>query len=132
MEKNQAKNKNINKSNKKQKKKKMKTWKKVLLVILLILLIAVGIFTYRVYKNGWGLSGMIATVVGHDENTRKNLPELRFLVLGISTDLDDNAPTDTIMVASYNPNSQKATLLSIPRDTFIGSNRNNATRSKRI
>ena len=132
MEKDQAKNKNVNKSKKKQKKKKMKMWKKVLLVIFLVLLIAGGIFTYRVYKNGWGLSGMIATVVGHDENTRKNLPELRVLILGISTDLDENAPTDTIMVASYNPNSQKATLLSIPRDTFIGSNRNNATPGEKI
>ena len=62
----------INDKNKKQ-KKKMKTWKKVILVIFLILLIAGGIFAYRVHKNGGGLSGMLATVVGHDENTRKSL-----------------------------------------------------------
>ena len=33
-----------------------------------------------------GLTGMLATVVGHDENTKKNLSEFRCLVLGISTD----------------------------------------------
>lgn len=108
------------------KKKKMKTWKKVLIVILLLLLAFAGWFTYRTYKNGWGLSGMLATVVGHDENTKKNLPELKVLLLGVSTDLDSEL-TDTIMVASYNPKEQKASLLSIPRDTYIGKNKNKAT-----
>ena len=92
--------------NRENKRKKKKTWKKVLLVILLILIIAIGWFTYRTYKNGGGLSGMLATVVGHDENTKKNLKEIRVLILGVSTDLDSEL-TDTIMVASYNPNTQK-------------------------
>ena len=65
---------------------------------------------------------MLATMVGHDENTRKNLGEFKCLVLGISTDLQGSSLTDTIMVASYNPNTQKATLLSIPRDTYTGKN----------
>ena len=65
------------------KKKKRKTLRIVLLVILLIILIAGGIFAYRVYKNGWGLSGMLATVVGHNENTKKELQELKVLILGI-------------------------------------------------
>lgn len=108
------------------KKKKMKTWKKVLIVILIILLAFAAWFTYRTYKNGWGLSGMLATVVGHDENTKKNLPELKVLLLGVSTDLDSEL-TDTIMVASYDPKEQKASLLSIPRDTYIGKNKNKAT-----
>src|SRR5699024_189285 len=89
-------------------------------------------FAYRTHKNGGGLSGMLATVVGHDENTKKNLPELKVLLLGVSTDLGDNAPTDTIMVASYNPNTQKANLVSIPRDTYIGTNKNKATPSDKI
>ena len=113
----------------KQKKKKKKILRKVLLVILLAA-IAYGIwFAYKTKKNGGGLSGMLATVVGHDENTRKNLPEFKVLLLG---DLGENAPTDTIMVASYNPNTQKASLLSIPRDTFVGSNENRATPSDKI
>ena len=36
------------------------------------------------------------------------------------------------MIASYNPKTQKATLLSIPRDTFIGKNKNTATSYDKI
>ena len=114
------------------KKKKRKTWKIVLLTILVILLIAGGVFAYRVYKNGWGLSGMLATVVGHDEYTKKDLKEFRCLLLGISTDEEGALLTDTIMVASYNPNTQKATLLSIPRDTYTGKNPKKATAYQKI
>ena len=124
----------INKRTKKSKKnkKKMKTWKKILLIIILILLVAGVSFAYKVHKNGGGLSGMLATVVGHDENTKKNLGEFRCLILGISTDQDGVDLTDTIMVASYNPNTQKATLLSIPRDTYTGKNPAKATAYEKI
>lgn len=125
------KNKQIDKEKKRENKKKKKTWKKVVLVILLILLIGIGWFAYKTYKNGGGLSGMLATAVGHDENTKKNLGEIKVLILGISTDLDSQL-TDTIMVASYNPNTQKANLLSIPRDTFTGKYQSRATASQKI
>lgn len=124
-------NKRENKSKNKE-KKKMKLWKKILIIILLVIIAGAGWFAYRTHKNGGGLSGMLATVVGHDEETKKNLPELKVLLLGVSTDLGDTAPTDTIMVASYNPNTQKANLLSIPRDTYIGKNKNKATPSDKI
>ncbi len=117
----------------KKQKRKNKKWGRKILLIILLAVVAYGIwFAYRTHKNGGGLSGMLATVVGHDENTRKNLPEFKVLLLGVSTDLGDNAPTDTIMVASYNPNTQKANLLSIPRDTFVGKNQNKATPSDKI
>lgn len=113
------------------KKRKNKTWKKVLLVIIILVLIGIGWFTYRTIKNGGGLSGMLATVVGHNENTKKDLKEIKVLILGISTDLDSEL-TDTIMVASYNPNTQKSSLLSIPRDTFTGKNTKKAVASQKI
>ena len=122
-------NKRTNRKNKE--KKKMKLWKKILLVILIVLLVAGGWFVYKTQKNGGGLSGMLATAVGHDENTKKNLKEIRVLLLGVSTDLDSKL-TDTIMVASYNPNTQKANLLSIPRDTFVGKNTAKATGAQKI
>lgn len=126
------KNKQIDKEkDKRNKRKKKKKWKKVVIVILLILIMIIGWFAYRTYKNGGGLSGMLATVVGHDENTKKNLKEIKVLVLGVSTDLDSEL-TDTIMVASYDPNTQKANLLSIPRDTFTGKYKNKATASQKI
>ena len=114
------------------KKKKMKMWKKVLLVILLILAISIGEFAYKSHKNGGGLSGMLATAVGHNEQTKKNLGEFKCLILGISTDQDGVDLTDTIMVASYNPNTQKASLLSIPRDTYTGKNPAKATAYEKI
>lgn len=113
-------------------RRKKKVWKKVLLIILLLLLIAGGVFAYKVYKNGGGLTGILATAVGHDENTKKSLEEFKCLVLGISTDEEGALLTDTIMVASYNPNTQKATLLSIPRDTFTGTNPAKATPYQKI
>lgn len=118
--------------NNKKKKKKKKTWKKILLAFLLILLVAGGVFAYKVHRNGGGLSGMLATMIGHDENTKKNLGEFKVLVLGISTDQENVDLTDTIMVASYNPNTQKATLLSIPRDTYTGKNPAKATAYEKI
>ena len=124
--KNNAKSNNINK------RKKKRIWTKVLLIILLILLIAGGVFAYKVYKNGGGLIGILATAVGHDENKKKSLEEFKCLVLGISTDEQGALLTDTIMVASYNPNTQKATLLSIPRDTYTGTNPAKATPYQKI
>lgn len=126
------KNKQIDKQkNKKNKRKKKRTGRKILLVIILILIIAIGWFAYRTYKNGGGLSGMLATAIGHDENTKKNLNEIKVLIMGVSTDLDSEL-TDTIMIASYNPNTQKANLLSIPRDTFTGKYQSKALASQKI
>ena len=123
-------NKKNTKNNKKKKKKKI--GKKILLLFLFILLIAGGVFAYKVHLNGGGMSGMLATMVGHDENTKKNLGEFKVLLLGISTDQENVDLTDTIMVASYNPNTQKATLLSIPRDTYTGKNPAKATAYEKI
>ena len=118
-------------NNKRNKRKNKKVWKIVLLVILVILILLGCWFGYRSYKNGGGLSGMLATVVGHDENTKKDLKEIKVLILGVSTSIEADL-TDTIMVASYNPNTQTANLISIPRDTFTGKNKNRATASQKI
>ena len=119
------------KKNRYAKKRKKKIGKKVLIFIIIILLLGIGWFTYRTIKNGGGISGMLATVVGHNENTKKDLKEIKVLILGVSTDTDAEL-TDTIMIASYNPNTQKANLLSIPRDTFTGKNPKKAVASQKI
>ena len=129
---NNVKNTKNTKNTKTKQKKKMSVGKKILLILLLVILVAGGVFAYKTYKNGGGLSGMLATAVGHDENTKKNLGEFKCLVLGISTDEEGALLTDTIMVASYNPNTQKATLLSIPRDTYTGNTPSRATAYEKI
>lgn len=125
-------NKNVKNKSSRRKRKKSKKVLIVLGIILLIILIGVGVFAYKVHKNGGGLSGMIATAVGHDEFEKKDVPEFRCLLLGISTDQENVDLTDTIMVASYNPKTQKATLLSIPRDTYTGKNPARATAYDKI
>ncbi len=117
-----------NKREDKRKKVKKKTGRKILLLLVLVLLIAGGIFAYKVQENGGGASGLLATVL----NSKKDLGEIKVLLLGISTDQENVELTDTIMVASYNPNTQKATLLSIPRDTYTGKNTAKATAYEKI
>lgn len=125
----------MEKQEKKQVKKKVKKRFKILklfLLLLLILALSIGSFVlYSGYKNGWGFSNMLVTLAGHNEETLKNLEELRILILGVSTDTSA-VLTDTIMVASYNPKTQNASLLSIPRDTFVGKNESTATSYNKI
>ena len=110
-----------------EKKKKGGKAKIILLIILLIVLICGGLFAYKVHKNGGGLQGMAATLLGHDEETINKLPKMYCLILGKSENL-----TDTIMLASYDPKTQEAALLSIPRDTFVGTSESNASPSDKI
>ena len=111
----------------KEAKSNKKIFKKILLVFLVIILIAIGIFAYRVYKNGGGLQGFLATAIGHDENTVKNLGKIYCLLLGQSEGL-----TDTIIVAAYDPEAQQASMLSIPRDTFVGTDITNPSTTDKI
>ena len=56
---------------------------------------------------------------------------INVLVVGVSEDIDVEL-ADTIMVCSYNPQNQDAFVLSIPRDTFVGKNKNKAKGSDKI
>lgn len=113
----QSKEKKI-KENKKGKNKKKHIFLKVVLILLLIILILTGIFVYKWQKNGGGIKGALKTTLGHDENTVNQLEKIYCLILGQSQNL-----TDTIILASYDPKTQEAAMLSIPRDTFVGENK---------
>lgn len=118
--------------NKEKKKKKGHKALKVILVILVIILVLLGGFvSYSTYKNGWGWQGILATMMGHSQETVEELDEFQVLLLGVSSDIEAKL-TDTIMVASYDPKTQKAALLSIPRDTFVGSSKTRATSYDKI
>lgn len=114
----------VQKDGKKGTKKKIRI---ILLVILLIIALAGGVLAYRAHKLGGGMGGLIAATLGHNENTKKNLDTITFLILGKSQNL-----TDTIMVCSYDPKNQTAAMLSIPRDTFTGKNKDKATAMQKI
>ena len=53
------------------------------------------------------------------------------LILGVSEDISTEL-TDTIMVAGYNPDTGKAFLVSIPRDTYVGNSTSRAKASDKI
>ena len=80
---------------------------RIFLIILLIAVIYGVTFTYKVKQNGGGIQGILKTSLGHDSNTVNNLDKIYCLVLGQSQHL-----TDTIMLASYDPKTQEAALLS--------------------
>ena len=117
--------------NKREKKKKSRVLKKILMVLILILIALVAGITYKTQKNGGGLQGLLSTLVGHNEETLKNLEQIQVLLMGVSTD-NGGKLTDTIIVATYDPKNQKASLLSIPRDTFVGKNPQTGTGSDKI
>ncbi len=128
------KQKNMEKENKKDKKKNkgLRIVLRVILIIILLIVLFIGGFVgYSTVKNGWGLKGLLQTAVGQSEEKLKNLEEFRVLILGVSEDISA-ALTDTIMVASYNPRTQNAVLLSIPRDTFIGDSKINTNSYDKI
>lgn len=110
------------KENKKGKSKKKHIFLKTVLILLAIILILAGIFVYKWQKNGGGIQGALKTTLGHDENTVNQLDKMYCLILGQSQNL-----TDTIILASYDPKTQEASMLSIPRDTFIGEDKYNAS-----
>lgn len=114
-------------NNKKEGKGKIKWSKKkigitiaiVVAVLIVIIGIAFGRYVYKaegdVKKAVLNMASDVAVnIVGNDE-------PIFVLVLGISEDITSKL-TDTIMLGGYNPESQKAFLVSIPRDTFVGTN----------
>ena len=103
----------------KNKGKKSGVLKKILLILLIILIVLIGVMAYKIKKNGGGMQGLLSTLVGHNEETLKDLDKLQVLVMGVSTD-NGGKLTDTIIVGTYDPKTQKASLLSVPRDSFVG------------
>lgn len=112
-----------------QKKKNITTQRKqiyiIIAIITIILLTATGVLGVKIAKNGLSLKGMLMTIIGQDEKDIQNLDPFYCLVMGISEDIEAKL-TDTIMLCAYYPNEQKVSILSIPRDTFVGNSTTSA------
>lgn len=131
---NKKENNNREKKNniKRKKTKKKHRILKAFIILIFLIMIFIGAFIgYSTFKNGWGVKGIIQTAMGQDEKKLENLDPFTVLLMGVSEDISTKL-TDTIIVASYNPKTQKATLISIPRDTFVGTNKNKATSGDKI
>lgn len=96
-----------------------KTIKTILIILIILLLLITIIFGINFIKNKGNVkktfSGMITSVTGEEVDI------IYALILGISEDIETEL-TDTIILAAYNPYTQQAYMLSIPRDTYIGKN----------
>lgn len=120
------------KKEKKQKKHPILRFIRNLLIFLIIITIVVGIIFYKkVEENGGGIKGVLCTLLGQSVEDLSNLEKINVLVLGVSEDIDTML-TDTIILCSYNPQNQSASMLSIPRDTFVGKNQSTAKGSDKI
>lgn len=125
--------KNDKKPKKIKEKKKTKGVRKakriVVSILILGIIVAIGMLAQKIQKNGGGLSGTLATLLGEDTTKLEDLEPIQILIMGESG-VDDYKLSDTIMIASYNPKEQTASLMSIPRDTYVGrKNRKTATQN---
>ena len=120
------------KKEKKHKKHPILRFIRNLLLLLIIITIIIGFLFYKkVETNGGGIKGVLCTLLGQSVEDLANLEKINVLVLGVSKDIETKL-TDTIILCSYNPQEQSASMLSIPRDTFVGKNQNTAKGSDKI
>ena len=143
MKKEKAKDNNENNIKKGKKKKSIvgKIFKAILIIILLAVLVYAGYFAYNYFRHTSVMEEikveydpLSATALGIDPEKLKTVERINILVLGESdaNQGQGHTPyylTDTIMVASYNPQTQQASILSIPRDTYVGKKNKNTASS---
>lgn len=102
-----------------EKEKKPKKALKIVLSILLILFLIMGtVFGTYLYKAGGSFTGAVMNLM---KDTIADKDPIFVLIMGVSEDISAEL-TDTIMLAGFNPETNQAFILSIPRDTFVGSN----------
>jgi len=101
-------------------------------ILLLFFIIMVdGIFFMELQKANGNPVKAVAGILKNVGNTVTNSEPIYVLLLGQNTDMGQSL-TDTIMCLGYHPIKQKAFLVSIPRDTFIGKNLEQATPGDKI
>ncbi len=118
----------------KKKKSKVRIFFRIILLIILALIIGYGIWFAINYSKHVSKAEenhydpLSATALGIDPEKLKEVGRINVLILGESGYEDDYKLTDSIMVASYNPQTGQAAMLSIPRDTYVGKkDKNSAT-----
>lgn len=104
--------------------KRSRKWLKVTGIIFLLLCVAVGAYSYTVYKS------LKHAVVTMHQPVKRIQPEKReqpvaleksdpfsVLILGVDERKGDKGRSDTIIVLAVNPNNNSVKMISIPRDT---------------
>lgn len=107
------------------KPKKKRKGLKIFLIIVLVLFIALGLFIWKIYSDVAGTTEKIHKDVETEEVRESSVDiskkdPFSILLLGVDTgDLGrtEQGRSDTMMVMTVNPNTDKTTIVSIPRDT---------------
>jgi len=90
-----------------------------LLLALSMISITTGIYIYLESLDSSGFSNSVPANLPV-ENEQKNPEKVKVLILGTDgTSSNNSCRTDTMIVVSYNANTQKGYVLSIPRDTMV-------------
>ncbi len=119
----------LNETRKTKKSKIGKAFKIIFLVIIIAIVIFAGVIfgmSIALYNGNW--KACLADVAS---NFLGGVETKYVLILGVSEDISTEL-TDTIMVAGYNPDTGKAFLVSIPRDTYVGNSTSRAKASDKI
>lgn len=101
------------------KKKKRKRIILSVFTLLLVVILAIMLYSYSF------ITGLKTNTLGEGIKPASSNDPINILILGMDvgdTDQTENKSirrSDTIMVFNYNPNTKKAHLVSIPRDTLI-------------
>ena len=92
--------------------KKKKNYNRLIaLVVILIALIAS--ICYLMSSSDESENDNVPTVTLHEDSG------INIMIMGVDKRVDDIGRSDTLMVLSYNQDKQKASLLSLPRDTLV-------------
>ena len=119
----------LNETRKTKRSKVGKAFKIIFLVIIIAIVIFAGVIfgmSMALYNGNW--KACLADVAS---NFLGGVETKYVLILGVSEDISTEL-TDTIMVAGYNPDTGKAFLVSIPRDTYVGNSTSRAKASDKI
>ena len=121
------------KRNKSKKKKKRNKLGKIIISFIIILCFVISIIAGIIFgicqaKYDGNIKEMVL-----DASTLflEDAEPIYVLVVGISEDID-TLLADTIMLCGYHPQNQEAFIVSIPRDTFVGENKNKVKGSDKI
>ena len=104
----------------KMRKRKLKIKNMVLFVLALLITVG-GLVSYGVYRNVAKSISNMYEPLHRDSEQKKAAPHdpISILLLGIDERPGDNGRPDSMIVMTVNPETKKATMTSIPRDTRV-------------
>lgn len=98
------------------KKRRTRRSSKRVITILLVLLLTAGIVGASYY---WFDSNIIKNKAQTADGMMVAEDKVTIMIMGVDRRSDDVGRSDTLMVATVDPNKKKAAILSIPRDTRV-------------